>query len=113
MAKVYSILAGDYVDMPDKAKGGAKSAAPDVASEIAGLRAQLATAEARAIAAEARAAELTSRLAAAESALAVERSRPRPAPVVNVPAGEPAAYEVVVTDRDDKGRLKKFSLMPR
>lgn len=109
MAKVYSILAGDYVDMPDKAKGGAKSSAPDVTD----LRVALATAEARAIAAEDRVRELASRLAAAESAIAVERSRPRPAPVVNVPAGEPAAYEVVVTDRDDKGRLKKLSLMPR
>ena len=113
MAKVYSILAGGYVDMPDKAKGGAKPAAPDVAAEIADLRVALATAEARATAAEARAAELTSRLAAAESALAVERSRPRPAPVVNAPAVEPAAYEVVVTDRDEKGRLKKLALIPR
>ena len=113
MAKVYSILAGGYVDMPDKSKGGAKLAAQDVAAEIADLRVALATAEARATAAEARAAELTSRLAAAESALAVERSRPRPAPVVNAPAVEPAAYEVVVTDRDDKGRLKKLSLTPR
>ena len=109
MAKVYSILAGDYVDMPDKAKGGAKS----VAQNVTDLRVALATAEARATAAEDHARELASRMAAIESALAVERSRPRPAPVVNVPAGEPAAYEVVVTDRDDKGRLKKLSLMPR
>ena len=85
----------------------------DTAAEIADLRVALATAEARAIAAEDRGRELASRLAAAESALAVERSRPRPAPVVNVPAGEPAAYEVVVTDRDDKGRLKKLALIPR
>ena len=85
----------------------------DPVSEIADLRVALATAEARAIAAEARAQELAARLAAAESALAVERSRPRTAPVVNVPAGEPAAYEVVVTDRDDKGRLKTLALMPR
>ena len=47
MAKVYSILAGDYVDMPDKAKGGAKS----VAQNVTDLRVALATAEARAIAA--------------------------------------------------------------
>lgn len=113
MAKVYSILAGGYVDMPDKAKGGAKPAAHDVAAAIADLRVALATAEARAIAAEDRGRELATRLAAAESALAVERSRPRTAPVVNAPAAEPAAYEVVVTDRDDKGRLKKLSLMPR
>jgi hypothetical protein len=113
MAKVYSILAGGYVDMPDKAKGGAKSAVPSVAAEIADLRVALATAEVRATAAEDHARELASRLAAAESALAVERSRPRPAPVVNVSAGEPAAYEVVVTDRDDKGRLKKLSMVPR
>ena len=85
----------------------------DPASEIADLRVALATAEARATAAEDHAQELASRLASAESALAVERSRPRPAPVVNVPAGEPAAYEVVVTDRDDKGRLKKLSMVPR
>lgn len=113
MAKVYSILAGDYVDMPDKAQAGAKHVALDMPAVIADLRVALATAEARAIAAEDRGRELATRLAAAESALAVERSRPRPAPIVNVPAGEPAAYEVIVTDRDDKGRLKKLSLMPR
>lgn len=105
--RVFSVLSGRYMDMPDKAKDKAKpTEQPDQSAIISDLRAQLAAMTVKCQAAEDRASSAERRLdEALQSARALAAM-----PKLEV---KPSAYDVRVTSRDANGRLENIEVIPK